>query len=160
MRFFPPSCCQDAALSPALLTGSAVFSTVFQTICGPCAAKGSRRLGVSRRAGLPRARLCGTLSGMWKHSLYPCVISCLLALPAAGQTQLGPSISGDARMGLAWSQPDPRFGGRQDGLRLTSRARLRLQFLGETDGGTQFGATIDLDPDTRRPRSRQVHIGR
>ena len=72
----------------------------------------------------------------------------------------GMSLSGDARMGLVWSQPDPRLGGRQDGLRLTSRARLRVQFLGETDGGTRFGAVVDLDPDTRRPTSHQVHIGR
>lgn len=90
---------------------------------------------------------------------------CLIALlacpaPVLAQTQLGPSLSGDARMGLAWTTPGPRFGGRQDGLRLTARARLRVQFMGETDGGTQFGAVVDLDPDTRRPRSGHVQIGR
>lgn len=75
---------------------------------------------------------------------------CLLPLSAqAGQ--LGPSLSGDARMGLAWSDRPAQFGPRETGLRMTSRARLHLQFMGQTDGGMTYGANIRLD-EQRRPR--------
>lgn len=81
----------------------------------------------------------------------------LIAAPASAQT-LGPSVSGDARMGIVW-QPKPQWAGqRENGLRMTSRARLKFQFTGETDGGMRFGAEIDLDKarDTRRPPRRVV----
>lgn len=81
----------------------------------------------------------------------------ILALPAQAQ-DLGPSLSGDARMGLVWAQEPDWAGQRENGLRMTSRARLKFQFTGETDGGMRFGAEIDLDKarDTRRPPRRVV----
>jgi hypothetical protein len=86
--------------------------------------------------------------------LFPLVF---LSFPALSQEQRGLSLSGDARMGIVWSAPDPRLR-RLEGA-FTSRSRLHLRYQGETDGGTRFGFNVDLDPDTRRPRSRQVFLG-
>lgn len=86
------------------------------------------------------------------------VILCLASLPAQAET-LGPQLSGDARMGLVWSERDDRFGPRESGIRMTNRARLKFQFTGETTGGVRFGAELDLNrSDVRRPL-RSVHIG-
>ena len=77
----------------------------------------------------------------------------VLALPAQAQP-LGPSLEGEARMGLAFTRAPAWAGQRETGLRMTSRARLTFHFRGETDRGTAFGAEIRLDPNQRgRPRS-------
>ena len=86
------------------------------------------------------------------------VIGFLLATPVDAQ-QIGPSISGDARMGLVWERPPAWAAQRESGLRMTSRARLQLEFLGQTDGGLTFGAQIELDTDTQRARSARIFIG-
>lgn len=85
-------------------------------------------------------------------------IICLLALPVQAE-QLGPRLSGEARMGLVWSDRDSRLGPRESGIRMSSRARLKFHFEGETDGGLRFGGEFNLDrPDQRRPIG-QFHIG-
>ena len=81
-----------------------------------------------------------------------------LAAPASADT-LGPSLSGDARMGLVWSDQPDWAGQRETGLRLTSRARLKLRFEGETTGGLRFGAQFRLDERSERPRAPSVFLG-
>ena len=81
----------------------------------------------------------------------------LLALPAVADAP-GLSLSGDARMGVVWDS-GRALGPAETGLRLTSRARLRLQFTGETDGGLRFGADLRLDEATGRPSGGSVSIG-
>jgi hypothetical protein len=71
----------------------------------------------------------------------------------------GPQISGDARMGLVYDRAPAWAGQRETGLRMTARTRLHLEFLGQTDGGLNFGAGITLDSDKRRPTSPWVAIG-
>ncbi len=86
------------------------------------------------------------------HSMLPALIFFgLLAVPAAAQTP-GPSISGDVQMGLVW-QPEPDWAGqRESGLRMTSRARLKFRFTGETDRGLRYGVELRLnEPRTRFP---------
>ena len=90
--------------------------------------------------------------------LRPVLVFVLLALPAAAQ-DLGPQISGDMRMGLVYERPPEWAQQRENGLRMTARARLKFEFTGETDGGLRFGAAFEFDPDTQRPRSRRVFIG-
>lgn len=86
------------------------------------------------------------------------IIFTLIAAPASAGT-LGPSVSGDARMGIVW-KPQPDWAGqRENGLRMTSRARLKFQFTGETDGGLRFGAEFNLDQSDRNRPLRRVHIG-
>ena len=80
-----------------------------------------------------------------------------LASPLAAQ-DIGPRVSGDARMGLTWERPPP-WAQRESGLRMTARTRLKFQFTGQTDGGTRFGAEFELDPDRARPTPRRVFIG-
>ncbi len=85
----------------------------------------------------------------------------LLALPAAAQSDRpGLHVTGDARMGLVWSDRAAPFGPPESGLRLSSRARLHFQFMGETDGGTQFGVNFSADPNKSRPSERSVFVGR
>ena len=74
---------------------------------------------------------------------------------------LGPRVSGDARMGLAWSSnQQPAWAGqRESGLRMTNRARLHFEFTGQTDGGVRFGAEVTLDTDRQKPRLRSLSIG-
>ena len=87
------------------------------------------------------------------------LFSLALATPLSAQ-QLGPSVSGDARMGLVWERAPDWATQRENGLRMTSRARLQLEFLGETDGGLRFGARIELDTNNnQRPRSPRLAIG-
>jgi len=71
----------------------------------------------------------------------------------------GLTISGDARMGLAYDRAPAWAGQRETGLRMTARTRLHLEFLGQTDGGLNFGAGITLDSDKARPTSPWVAIG-
>lgn len=85
-----------------------------------------------------------------------CLVSILPAHVLA-QDRPGLSISGDARMGIVWTAPDPRL--RRGEAALTARSRLHLRYQGETDGGTRFGFNVDLDPDTQRARSPQVFLG-
>lgn len=85
----------------------------------------------------------------------------LLLLPApvmAQDTKPGLKLRGDARMGLTYTPRNPALGGAQDGLRLSSRARLYFQFMGETDGGTRYGVDFDVD-QTNTPRGTRVFIG-
>lgn len=82
----------------------------------------------------------------------------LMTLPAKADPP-GLSLSGDARMGIIWSEKPDWAGQRETGLRLTNRARLKLRFQGETDTGLRYGAEVTLDRrDTRSPL-RSVHIG-
>lgn len=85
-------------------------------------------------------------------------LSLILAAPVQAGS-LGPNLSGDARMGLVWNSQPSWAGQRENGLRMTSRARLKFQFTGETDGGLQFGAEFRLDSDRARPRLKSVHLG-
>jgi len=84
----------------------------------------------------------------------------LLAAPALADRP-GLTLRGDARMGLAWSSQPDWAGQRETGLRTTSRARLHIEYRGQTDGGLHFGANITLDPDRNRdPAGRhEVWIG-
>ena len=90
--------------------------------------------------------------------LRPLFACLLLALPASAQ-ELGPKVSGDARMGLVYDRPPDWAQQRENGLRMTARARLKFEYTGETDGGVRFGAAFKLDPDTQRPRSPRIFIG-
>lgn len=83
----------------------------------------------------------------------------MIATPLAAQdirspnqmtTPLGPSLTGEARMGFVWSRPPDWAQGRETGLRLTHRARLTLNFTTETDQGLTLGAQIRLDRDMSR----------
>lgn len=61
----------------------------------------------------------------------------------------GVHLSGDARMGVIWS--DQRMTDTNSArLQFTSRARLRFGLVGETDGGTQFGVNFETDAPLRR----------
>ncbi len=82
-------------------------------------------------------------------------LAALMALPATAEP-LGLTLSGDTRMGIVWSEKPDWAGQRESGLRLTSRARLKLRFVGETDGGLRFGAEVNLD---RPDRPRSVFVG-
>jgi hypothetical protein len=83
----------------------------------------------------------------------------LLASPAMAQDgKPGLQLRGDARMGLTYTPRNPALGGVQDGLRLSSRARLHFQFMGETDGGTRYGVNFDVD-GTNKPKGTSVFIG-
>ncbi len=90
--------------------------------------------------------------------LHLAIISLLLATPALAEPEIGPRLSGDARMGLVWSDRPDWAGQRETGLRMTSRSRLRFEFTGETDGGLRFGAEVELDTDRDRPRPRALTI--
>ncbi|TVP73095.1 MAG: porin [Rhodobacteraceae bacterium] len=85
-------------------------------------------------------------------------LATLMALPAKAEPP-GLSLSGDARMGIIWSEKPDWAGQRETGLRLTNRARLKLRFQGETDGGLRYGAEVDLDRRDPRATPRSVHIG-
>lgn len=86
----------------------------------------------------------------------------LLPLPALAQHSDRPGIQvwGDGRMGLAWSDRNSALGPTENGLRLTSRARLHFQIMGETDGGTQFGVNFGVDRDSKKTTGKSVFVGR
>lgn len=86
------------------------------------------------------------------------LLAAFMTAPVSAQT-LGPSVSGDARMGIVWQSQPHWAGQRENGLRMTSRARLKFQFTGETDGGVQFGASIDLDKSRRNRKPGHIFIG-
>lgn len=85
------------------------------------------------------------------------ILALLLAAPLTAQ-ELGPRLSGDARIGLAYERP-PAWAQRETGLRMTTRTRLHLQFIGQTDGGMTFGANVELDTDHQRPKAQRIFIG-
>lgn len=86
------------------------------------------------------------------------LIPLLFAAPVMAD-QPGLSISGDARMGIVWERPAAAPGSDRAKARLHARARLKLKFTGETDGGLTYGAEIELDKPTARPTARRVFIG-
>ncbi len=91
------------------------------------------------------------------------VLAVLLVLPQHALAQgnrPGLSMSGDARMGLGWTSRDDTFGPAEKGFRMTARARLHFQFMGETDGGTRFGVNFTAEPRTGRVSGQSVFIGR
>ena len=61
-------------------------------------------------------------------------------------------------MGVVWDS-GPSLGASENGLRMTSRMRLRLNFERQTDSGLAFGGTIRVDETQRRLRGGSVHIG-
>lgn len=79
------------------------------------------------------------------------------ALPAHAQTGL--SLEGDARMGVVWERPAATPGSDRAEARLYARTKLKLKFVGETDGGIQFGAEVELDKATAQPNAQRVFIG-
>ncbi|MCC5965674.1 MAG: porin [Natronohydrobacter sp.] len=83
----------------------------------------------------------------------------LFCAAPAGAQNAGPVVSGDARMGLVWQSKPGWAGQRENGLRMTSRARLKFQFTGETDGGLTYGAEISLDQDKAKPARPRVFLG-
>ena len=84
----------------------------------------------------------------------------LLAAPALAAEPTGLSISGDARMGVTNDRSPEWAGTRESGLRLTTRNRIRLRFVGETDGGLRFGGQIELENEDGRARNRQIFVDR
>lgn len=62
-------------------------------------------------------------------------------------------------MGLVWQSKPDWAGQRENGLRMTSRARLKFQFTGETDGGLTYGAEISIDQDKAKPARPRVFLG-
>ena len=85
----------------------------------------------------------------------------LLAVPAGAQDtaqSTGLSMSGDARMGIAYERA-PDWAARETGLRMTSRARIKLRFIGETDGGVRFGGELRLDESRENRPTGHVTFG-
>lgn len=87
-----------------------------------------------------------------------------LATPAPAQTRdwrenPGLHISGDARMGIVWTdRADPRAENTSR-AQFVSRARVRFQFAAETDGGTRFGFGFDAAKPVKRPRGQHILTG-
>ncbi|WFE75590.1 porin [Roseinatronobacter sp. S2] len=71
----------------------------------------------------------------------------------------GLQISGDARMGIVWTDRPARSDENISRARFVSRARVRFQFSAETDGGTRFGFGFDAEKPMNRPRGQHVFIG-
>lgn len=85
------------------------------------------------------------------------LVAPLLALPAGADTP-GIAFSGDARIGVVRDGGQNALG-RESGLRLTARARLRLHLRGQTDGGLHFGADLPLEPGRGRFRGGAASVG-
>ena len=91
--------------------------------------------------------------------MYRAIMLCLgLAAPVCAQDS-GIRLQGETRMGLVWDRPDAAPGSDRADARLYARTRLRMKFLGETDGGLRFGALIDLDKSTDDDFDQRVFIG-
>ncbi|MGY6706280.1 porin [Roseinatronobacter sp.] len=71
----------------------------------------------------------------------------------------GLQISGDARMGIVWTDRPGRSDENISRAQFVSRARVRFQFEGQTDGGLRYGIGFDVDQDTTRPRGQHVFFG-
>ncbi|WP_439561198.1 porin [Roseinatronobacter sp.] len=87
-----------------------------------------------------------------------------LATPAPAQHRdwrenPGLQISGDARMGIIWTDRPARDDDAISRAQFVSRARVRFQFQGQTDGGLRYGISFDVDRDTNRPRGQHVFFG-
>ncbi|WP_162300761.1 porin [Alkalilacustris brevis] len=65
----------------------------------------------------------------------------------SGASQSGVSITGDARMGVAYD------GGSEGGMRFVSRMRVHFHFRGQTDGGLGYGVGLG-DGDRADPATR------
>lgn len=94
------------------------------------------------------------------------ILALMIVVPAQAQTTREPtglSLQGETRMGMVLDRPAAAPGSDRAEARLYARTQLKLRFVGETDGGLQFGAELDLDklgesaPD--RPRGQRVFIG-
>ncbi|MBN2759828.1 MAG: porin [Rhodobacteraceae bacterium] len=82
----------------------------------------------------------------------------LAPAPALAQSS-GLSLSGETRMGIVWERPATVPGSDRADAKLYARTRLKLKFLGETDGGVKYGAEIELDKATGRATGRRAFIG-
>lgn len=82
----------------------------------------------------------------------------LTPMVGAAQPGSGITFSGDARMGVVW-ESNPSLGPAENGMRLTSRTRLRLHFERQTDSGMAFGGTLRLDEATGRLDGGAVYLG-
>lgn len=87
------------------------------------------------------------------------LIAMLLPGTLAAQDTPGLSLQGDARMGIVWERPAAAPGSDRATARLYARTRLKLKFLGETDGGLTYGAEIELDKPIGRATTRRVFVG-
>lgn len=91
------------------------------------------------------------------------VLALALACPQAVLAQSdrpGLQLSGDAHMGLRWSNRTDALGPVEKGLRMSSRARLHFQFMGETDGGLRYGVNLGRDVQNNRTTGRSIFIER
>ncbi|MGP9789773.1 porin [Roseinatronobacter sp. NSM] len=90
------------------------------------------------------------------------LLGAALATPAMAQQRdwrenPGLQISGDARMGVIWTdRPDTPNTSR---AQFVSRARVKFRFSAQTDGGTRFGFGFDADAPDKRPRGHHVFFG-
>ncbi|WP_296640507.1 porin [Roseinatronobacter sp.] len=94
------------------------------------------------------------------------ILALLIVVPAQAQTTREPtglSLQGQTRMGVVWDRPAATPGSDRAEARLYARTQLKLRFVGETDGGVQFGAELDLDKlgsdNPNRPRGQRVFLG-
>lgn len=71
----------------------------------------------------------------------------------------GLTLQGDVRMGIVWDRPAAAPGSDRAEARLYARRQLKLKFAGETDGGLQYGAEIDLDKLKSGNGGQRVFIG-
>ena len=71
-------------------------------------------------------------------------------------------FSGDARMGVVWTEApqDHLAGADAAGFRFDTRARLRLNWVQQTDSGISFGAQVELDRAGQAAPSASVTLGR
>ena len=91
------------------------------------------------------------------------VLVLALSMPQIGLAQTnrpGIQMSGDARMGLTWANRGTALAPTERGLRLTTRARLYFQFMGETDGGISYGVNFNTDRAAGRVNGQSAFIGR
>jgi hypothetical protein len=87
----------------------------------------------------------------------------VLSVPQIGLAQTnrpGIQMTGDAQMGLTWANRGTALAPTERGLRMTSRARLHFQFMGETDGGVRYGVNFNTDRATGRVNGQSAFIGR
>lgn len=86
-------------------------------------------------------------------------IACLFPAALAAQDRPGIFLEGDARMGIVWDRPAAAPGSDRAEARIHARSRLKLKFIGETDGGLRYGAELELDKPTGQPTAQRVFIG-
>lgn len=69
------------------------------------------------------------------------ILCALMVAPAAAEVR----FSGDARMGMLYDSSD-------GGLRLVNRLRIGMTLQGTTDGGIDYGFTLQLDEAAQAAR--------